>query len=270
MLVERAQNRLYPLPVEGPALFGIAAVLGIDLSIGDARLLAQRFGELRLECQKAVIHLTAGVNFRSERNAGCLFKVAQLVAIKGEGHADFRNAAVQGRRTPGERGHPIRLQLRRVKALLSPAVNKQDPLGLLRLRLGGGLLSIDAGNGRSPPLEHLSARDHDSLAGATPTVWEKSASTWSIPFESKVVQREGCRCASKPSSPFGRFTRLARSRLQPCESIGQSGTGARASPSGFSVGRVPASMATSKKVTPYSLCKLRLTDCTFSISPASA
>src|ERR1700682_1347073 len=71
VLVQRAQNRLNPLPIERAFWLGVNAILKVDLLVGDAAGSPHGFGNLGLKNEKFVIDVaTLSLNVRGQRYVG--------------------------------------------------------------------------------------------------------------------------------------------------------------------------------------------------------
>jgi hypothetical protein len=69
VLVKRAQDRLYPFPIERTLWFGISTIFRIYLRVSDATTFAKSFDTFSLENQELVVNLAAPcLEVRGQRN----------------------------------------------------------------------------------------------------------------------------------------------------------------------------------------------------------
>ena len=103
VLVDRAQDRLHPLPVQRTPRSRVGTILGIDLGIGDSGALPHGLGELGLKNQKFVVERSSPrLHVRGQGNAELLGVFVENVPVEGERHVDVR-----GHRLPKRRGAAI-------------------------------------------------------------------------------------------------------------------------------------------------------------------
>src|SRR5262249_40940418 len=87
VLVERAQGRLYPFPIERTFRIGISTVFRIYLCVSDATAFAKSFGALALESQELVVDFaTPYRDLRGQRNVVIPNESIKRIAIIWKGH----------------------------------------------------------------------------------------------------------------------------------------------------------------------------------------
>jgi hypothetical protein len=87
VLVKRAQDRLYPFPIERTLRFGISAIFRIYLRVSDATAFAKSFGTFSLENQELVVDLAApSLDVRGQRNAVIPNEPIKRIAIIWKGY----------------------------------------------------------------------------------------------------------------------------------------------------------------------------------------
>src|SRR4029453_18990696 len=87
VLVERAQGRLYPFPIERTFRIGVSTVFRIYLRLSDATTFAKSFGAFSLESQELVVDLaTPYLDVRGQRNVVIPNESIKRIAIVWKGH----------------------------------------------------------------------------------------------------------------------------------------------------------------------------------------